>query len=67
MNTFFERYKALLDFIEKFFSGIVTHPTTPLQIIGQIIIFFIIAIATLVVLAFSGLLQDPTGIFIPTS
>jgi hypothetical protein len=66
MNTFFERYTALLNFIEKFFSRIVTRPTTPLHILGQVIIFFIIAVATLVVLAFTGLLQDPTGILTPT-
>ena len=65
MNTFFEKYKALIDFVENLFNTIIQNQSSPIQIVGRIIITFLIVVATLVFLSLAGLLQDPTGLIVP--
>lgn len=65
MNPIFEKYKAFTEFLLKLLNSILQKPDSLAQLVGKFILFVIFIIIFLIILAFTGLFEDPTGLLLP--
>jgi len=63
MNPIFEKYKAFTEFLLKLFNSILQKPNSLAELAGKLILFVIFFVIALIILAFTGLLEDPSVLF----
>lgn len=60
MNTFIERYKAFSNLLLNLVTSILQGSNSLANFIGRLILFIIVIFAMLVILGFTGILEDPS-------